>query len=123
MHVPTLVIVPGPRRSAYDRAYDLYGEAANRGFDYWRAGGLFHGALQECGLVPADDEWPHAVLTSRLPSPIPDILQPAALITPRGAFLWRPIDRDEWPLFDARINRLIDQCRGGHTVVLMDGHC
>lgn len=123
MHVPTLVIVPGPRRCAYERAYALYGEAANSGFDYWRAGGRFHAALQECGLVPADDKWPHAVLTSGLPSPIPEILQPAALITPKGAFLWRPIDRSEWSNFNARVDRLVDRHRGGHTLVLMDGHC
>ncbi|MGI9021546.1 MAG: hypothetical protein ACR2G3_12655 [Solirubrobacterales bacterium] len=123
MHVPTLVITPGSRARSYQRASRLVERAASQGFDYWRIGGLFDGELDELALVAADDRWPHAVPASRLPSPLPARLIPVALVTPKGAFLWKPLDEAKAEAWRTRVNRLVDQYRGGHTVVLMDGHC
>ncbi len=123
MHVFTLVICPGGRDTAYERAYELYGRAANQGFDYWGPGGRFSGRLADFGLNSARDVWPEAIEADRLPSPLPDLLMPPALITPRGAFLWRPLDDRKAQAWSDRVNRLVDNYRSGHTVVLMDGHC
>lgn len=123
MHVLTLVICPGDRSSAYEQAGELYGRAANQGFDYWYPGGRFSGRLADLGLLPEGDEWPDAIESHRLPSPLPAALVPPALITPRGAFLWRPLDEREAEAWAHRVNRLVDKYRADHTVVLMDGHC
>lgn len=45
MHVYTLVITPGPRRSAVARARILLRAAVPRSFDYWRTGGWFEDCL------------------------------------------------------------------------------
>lgn len=45
MHVYTLVITPGPRRSALARAESLLAAAVPNGFDYWRTGGWFEDRL------------------------------------------------------------------------------
>ena len=45
MHVYTLVITAGPRRSAVARADALLDAAVPRGFDYWRTGGWFSDRL------------------------------------------------------------------------------
>ncbi|MEJ7893344.1 MAG: hypothetical protein WKF94_11960 [Solirubrobacteraceae bacterium] len=123
MHVFTVVITPGSRGTAYERAYRLSSRAAAESFDWWMVGGRFSGRLQELGLLPADDPWSEAIPASRLPSPLPNLLVPPALITPKGAFLWEPLRGPKATTWTQRVNRLIDQYRGGHTVVLMDGHC
>lgn len=119
----TLVIAPGYRERAFKRAFRLAHEAAGDSFDYWLDGGRFGGALKELGLVPEADDLPETLPASRLPSPLPDLLIPHAVVTPKGAFIWSPLDRakrTEWP---PRVNRLIDRHRGGHTIVILDGHC
>lgn len=123
MHVFTLVITPGSRGTSYGRASRLLTRAASRGFDRWGPGGRFAGRLQELELVLAGDPWPEAIPASRLPSPLPELLIPAALVTPRGAFLWRPVDGRRASTWRRRVNRLVDQYRSGHTVVFMDAHC
>ncbi len=45
MHVYTLVITPGPRRSAVARAGLLLTQAVPRSFDYWGTGGRFEDRL------------------------------------------------------------------------------
>jgi hypothetical protein len=123
MHVFTLVITPGSRTTSYSRASRLVQRASSQGFDYWYAGGRFAGRLQQLGLVPPNDPWPDAIPASRLPTPLPLLLVPPALVTPRGAWLWRPLDDGKASAWAHRVNRLVDQYRGGHSVVLMDAHC
>jgi hypothetical protein len=53
---------------------------------------------------------------------LPELLIPAALVTPRGAFLWQPVDGRRASTWRKRVNRLVDQYRGGHTVVFIDAH-
>lgn len=125
MHTFTLVIVPGSRTTAYNRAGHLIARTANRGVDYYDAGGRWSGRLQELGLVPADDPWPEAIPVSRIPQPVPDRLIPITFITPRGAWLWRPVEETKKTeaAWVARVNRLVDKYRGGHTAVMVDVHC
>lgn len=123
MHIATLVITPGSRGSSYARADRLLFKAANDGFDYSRLPGIWGEVLRDLELLPTDDPWPYAIPTSRLPAPIPTELVPAALVTPRGAFLWKPIEEAEARAWERRVNRLIDKYRGGHTIVLLDAHC
>jgi len=55
MHVYTLVITAGPRRSAVARADALLDAAVPRGFDYWRTGGWFSDRL--AAERPEFDAW------------------------------------------------------------------
>ena len=64
MHVYTLVIAPGPRRSAVARAEDLLKAAVPRGFDYWRTGGWFSDRLGKVER-PEIDAWYAAEATRR----------------------------------------------------------
>lgn len=73
-------------------------------------------------MVPEGDRWPDAIPASRLPSPLPEEVIPVALVTPRGGFLWKPLDRRKRSTWARRVNRLIDRYRGGHSVVMMDAH-
>jgi hypothetical protein len=56
MHIYTLVIVPGPRRSAVHRAEELLDEAVPRYCDYWRTGGWFSDRLGQIER-PEIDAW------------------------------------------------------------------
>lgn len=56
MHVYTLVITPGPRRSAVTRAEDLLARVVPRGFDYWGVGGRFASRLGRIER-PEIDAW------------------------------------------------------------------
>lgn len=186
MHVYTLVITPGPRRSAVRRAEALLDEAVPRSFDYYGTAGRFSHRLGG-GARPEIDEWyaaeavrraafeaenpavqvpepdelrdaddpldvgdlrefvwdaderPHrerlrrlhaealvdlTLLTSDLPSPLPDTIVPAALVTPDGSWRMRP---STWEQGDPRwarwVNERVDRYRGGHCVVVADCHC
>ncbi len=59
----------------------------------------------------------------KLPRPIPGELVPHALVTPRAAFLWSPIEDEKREARVERVNRLLDKHRGGQTLVLFDAHC
>ena len=123
MHVYTAVIVRGPRTTAYGRASRLLGRAAPRYFDHHGVGATFEGRLVALGLVPADDPWTEAVSVSRLPSPVPEGLVPGALVTPRAAWIWSPLEDGHEDRWASRVNALIDRHRGGHTLVVCDAHC
>jgi len=129
MHVATLAIAPGSRARAYGPAFDLAERSGGKGFDYWQYGGYtaWGTVLGDLDLAAEDDPYPHAVPVSRLPSPLPGELIPMAFVTPRGAFLWGPIgeegDRFNDGAWTDRVNHLVDKYRGGHTAVLLDGHC
>lgn len=59
----------------------------------------------------------------KLPAPIPERLVPAVLLTPRAAWLWAPTGGTLAPAWTARVNRLIDKHRAGHSLVVFDAHC
>lgn len=175
MHIYTLVITRGPRRSAVAQAMELLAKAVPPCFDYWGTGGWFADRLGrierpqidawyaaeakrrarfeaehrldglsdlERGLVESQwtlQEMPHwkrrqrleqealidrTRLTSKLPSPLPESMIPAALITPMGDWRLRP---PAWKQGDPRwsrwVNETIDRHRGGHCVVIADCHC
>ena len=174
MHIYTLVITPGPRRSAVARAEQLLARAVPNYCDYRGAGGRFSDRLGKVERPHIDDwyaaeakrreqfetehplerttdiehdlrevlwsmyEEPHqerlrtlldealidlACLTSKLPSPVPDSVIPAALITPEGRWRMRPAS---WGQGDQRwsrwVSQTIDRYRGGHCVVVADCH-
>lgn len=175
MHIYTLVITPGPRRTAIDRAEALLAEAVPSYCDYSRAGGAFAERLGNPHR-PEIDTWYAArderrerfeaadpvevtfdveydlrelrwsneqepyqeqlrrleraaladliCLTSKLPSPLPERLIPAALVTPDGRWRCHP---SRWRQGDPRwsrwINATVDRYRGGHCVVVADCHC
>lgn len=91
MHVYTLVITEGPRRSAVARANQLLAQAVPAGTDYWGHRGRFEGRL-----LPAQPPGPGRMsdveLTARLPSPLPSPVIAAALVTPDGKWRWRGLD-------------------------------
>lgn len=180
MHVYTLVITTGPRRSAIRRAEILLERAVPAGFDRWGVGGRFSDRLaspapnperdriialheetrrklvaetradlerqaaSEEGIafdldaedlaslampvdlppIPADDQRHMVALTSGLPSPLPDAIVPAALVTPDAMWQWRPTDWEQGdPRWTDRVTSYLERHRGGHCVVVADCHC
>lgn len=123
MHVLTEVIVPGPRTTAYGRGGRLAERAIPRSYDYWGIGGIWGGLFASLDLTSVDDRWPDALPVGYLPAPLPDDLIPGALVTPRAGWLRSPPGDSYAPAWIARVNRLIDKYRGGHTLVIFDAHC
>ena len=121
MHVYTLVITKGPRRSAAARANRLLAEAVPRGTDYWGHGGRFEGKLLPA-QPPGPGRIPDVELTARLPSPLPDSVIPAALVTPDGKWRWRGLDAHSEKQWPSVVNGLIDDHRGGHSISGFDCH-
>ena len=110
---------------SYARASQLVADSGSETFDYIGFGSPVFGDFADRGLVPAETHWRAAMPVADMPESVPDDLVPALLISPRGARMWQPLDSGEETTakWRSRVNRIIDEYRDGHTVVLVDAHC
>jgi hypothetical protein len=119
VHVFTLVITAGQRRTAQRKAAATL--ATLRGIDYFR----FFGHWDE-RLVHARPDDPENVdqveLISRLPSPLPESMIPALYVLPTGRWRWHPSTESDRPRWIRQVNRVVDRHRGGHCIVIADVH-
>lgn len=94
--------------------------ARRHGADYWAVGPL-KPRLSKAGLGKAAETG--VIPLAEMPTPIPGLLDPAAVVTPNARWHWRPLEYDparaRWP---ARLEGMLGPRTVGRFAVTADVH-